>query len=209
LTGYIYLPGLKLLFIADATKEEKVENGEAVYVPRDESFEPIKQTNFAANQLRGLVHKVVPSVRDYFDATPGEFDTLRDIEGLYQEGIEMSGNENAIPEFVKGLGGEEMSRERNRLLDGLPIPDYYRELIRSSTTPTSLLKYPLPRILSKDRFAWMRDDEFARQTLAGVNPITISCLEVSDSRQWIFVCCVISKRWFPIESLGSFLKPVF
>lgn len=148
-----------------------MENGEAVYVPRDESFEPIKQTNFTANQLRGLVHKVVPSIRDYFDATPGEFDTLRDIEGLYQEGIEMA---NAM------LAGEEsMSRERNRFLDGLPIPDYYRELIWSSTTPTSLLKYPLPRILSKDRFAWMRDDEFARQALAGVNPVVISCLEVS------------------------------
>jgi len=178
------------LLVADATKEEKVENGEAVYVPRDESFEPIKQTNFTANQLRGLVHKVVPSVRDYFDATPGEFDSLRDIEGLYQEGIEMPGNENAIPEFVKqGLGGEEMSRERNRFLDGLPIPDYYRELIRSSTTPTSLLKYPLPRILSKDRFAWMRDDEFARQALAGVNPVVISCLEVSDCWQSILMFC--------------------
>lgn len=149
-----------------------MENGEAVYVPRDESFEPIKQTNFSANQLRGLVHKVVPSIRDYFDATPGEFDTLREIEGLYQEGIEMA-NAMLAP-------GEEMSRERNRFLDGLPIPDYYRELIRSSTTPTSLLKYPLPRILSKDRFAWMRDDEFARQALAGVNPVVISCLEVSD-----------------------------
>lgn len=154
---------------SDATKEEKVENGEAVYVPRDESFEPIKQTNFTANQLRGLVHKVVPSIRDYFDATPGEFDTLREIEGLYQEGIEMA-NAMLAP-------GEEMSRERNRFLDGLPIADYYRELIRSSTTPTSLLKYPLPRILSKDRFAWMRDDEFARQALAGVNPVVISCLE--------------------------------
>lgn len=160
-----------------------MENGEAVYVPRDESFEPIKQTNFTANQLRGLVHKVVPSIRDYFDATPGEFDAFRDIEGLYQEGIEMhEAHDNVVPDFVKSLGGEseEMSRERNRFLDGLPIPDYYRELIRSSTTPTSLLKYPLPRILSKDRFAWMRDDEFARQTLAGVNPVVISCLEVSS-----------------------------
>ena len=167
-------------------KEEKIADGGAVYVPRDENFEPIKQTNFAANSLRGLVHKVVPSIRDYFDATPGEFDTLNDIEQLYQEGLEMDYDtgDNSIPDFVKELGRgrtetPDQAYERNRFLDSLPIPDHYRELVRSSTTPTSLLKYPLPRILSKDRFAWMRDDEFARQALVGVNPVAISCVEVS------------------------------
>jgi lipoxygenase len=169
--------------VADATKEEKIANGEAVYVPRDESFEPIKQTNFAANSLRGLVHKVVPSIRDYFDATPGEFDSLRDMEQLYQEGLEVDMSDDSVPDFVKGLGSgrketPDQTLERNRFLDGLPIPDAYRELVRSTTTPTSLLQYPLPRILSKDRFAWMRDDEFARQALAGVNPLLISSVEV-------------------------------
>lgn len=70
-----------------------------------------------------------------------------------------------------------MTRERNRLLNSLPIPDSIREVIRTTTTPKSLLKYPQPKILSKDRFAWMRDDEFARQTLAGINPCVINCLE--------------------------------
>ncbi|KAG0629524.1 hypothetical protein M758_1G110200 [Ceratodon purpureus] len=169
---------------SDPTREVKIVNGEAVYVPRDESFEPIKQTNFAANSLRGLVHKVVPAIRDYFNLTPGEFDSLKDIEQLYQEGLEMGTDtgENPLPDFVKGLGSgrketPDQTRERNRVLDGLPIPDYYREIVRSTTTPTSLLKYPLPRILSKDRSAWMRDDEFARQALAGVNPLVISCVE--------------------------------
>lgn len=167
--------------------EKKTEKGEALYVPRDESYEPIKQTNFAANQLRSLVHKVVPAIRDYFDETPGEFDSFKEIEQLYQEGLEMGNDgDNPVPGFVKGIGsgrGETAgeTRERNGFLDGLPIPDYYREIVRSTTspTPTSLLKYPLPQILSNDRFAWMRDDEFARQALAGVNPLVISCVEVS------------------------------
>lgn len=50
---------------------------------RYESFEPIKQTNFIVWKLRGLVHKLVPSVRALLGATPGEFDDFRDIEQLY------------------------------------------------------------------------------------------------------------------------------
>lgn len=75
----------------------------------------------------------------------------------------------------------EQARERIRALDALPIPEYFKELSRTATSPKSLLKYPLPKVLSRDRFAWTRDGEFARQTLAGVNPVAISCVEVSQS----------------------------
>lgn len=33
-------------------------------------------------------------------------------------------------------------------------------------------------VSTEDRFAWLRDDEFARQAIAGVNPVTIQRLEV-------------------------------
>lgn len=85
-----------------------------------------------------------------------------------------------ISNIVRGFGAAD--QERNRFIDGLPLPDYYKALIQPDPTPTSLLKYLLLKILSKDRFAWILDDKFASQTLAIVNLVVISCLEVSSCR---------------------------
>ena len=50
--------------------------------------------------------------------------------------------------------------------------------LHESSQGGGLLKYDTPKILSKDKFAWLRDDEFARQTIAGVNPVSIEKLTV-------------------------------
>ncbi|KAK9286509.1 hypothetical protein L1049_014907 [Liquidambar formosana] len=40
-----------------------------------------------------------------------------------------------------------------------------------------LLKYEIPTIIKRDRFAWLRDNEFSRQALVGVNPVNIEILK--------------------------------
>ncbi|GJX95647.1 linoleate 13S-lipoxygenase 3-1, chloroplastic-like protein [Tanacetum coccineum] len=63
------------------------------------------------------------------------------------------------------------------LIKKLRLPNLVTRLHESSQGG-GLLKYDTPKILSKDRFSWLRDDEFARQALAGVNPVSIEKLKV-------------------------------
>uniref|UniRef100_A0A0A0KWX7 Lipoxygenase domain-containing protein n=1 Tax=Cucumis sativus TaxID=3659 RepID=A0A0A0KWX7_CUCSA len=42
------------------------------------------------------------------------------------------------------------------------------------------LRFPPPESLKRDKFLWLSDGEFARQTLAGLNPYCIQLVKVSD-----------------------------
>ncbi|KAL0562226.1 hypothetical protein IC582_002678 [Cucumis melo] len=138
----------------DMTAESRVEKPLPMYVPRDEQFEESKQTTFSLGRLKAVLHNLIPSLKASILSNKHDFHGFSDIDSLYSEGVLLK----------LGLQDE--------LLKKLPLPRVVSE------SSQGLLRYNTPKILSKDKFAWLRDDEFARQAIAGVNPVNIERLKV-------------------------------
>ncbi|KGN45482.1 linoleate 13S-lipoxygenase 3-1, chloroplastic [Cucumis sativus] len=138
----------------DMTAESRVEKPLPMYVPRDEQFEESKKTSFSLGRLKAVLHNLIPSLKASILSNKHDFHGFSDIDSLYSEGVLLK----------LGLQDE--------LLKKLPLPRVVSE------SSQGLLRYNTPKILSKDKFAWLRDDEFARQAIAGVNPVNIERLKV-------------------------------
>ncbi|XP_057949532.1 lipoxygenase 6, chloroplastic isoform X2 [Malania oleifera] len=135
--------------------ESRVEKPHPVYVPRDEAFEEIKQETFSIGRLKAVLHNLIPSITATLSSSDVPFKCFSDIDKLYNDGFVLRDEENE-------LGG-------NRFLSNL-----MKQVLSAGE---KLLKYEIPAIISRDRFAWLRDNEFARQILAGVNPVNIEILK--------------------------------
>ncbi|XBH94553.1 hypothetical protein VPH35_085299 [Triticum aestivum] len=127
---------------------------QSIYVPRDELFGHLKKSDFLGYSLKALVDGIVPAIRTYVDLSPGEFDSFADILKLYEGGIKLP----SIPAL------EEVRKRFPLQLvkDLIPMGGDY------------LLKPPKPQVIKQDEKAWMTDAEFAREILAGVNPMMIT-----------------------------------
>ncbi|KAG9146813.1 hypothetical protein Leryth_005133 [Lithospermum erythrorhizon] len=138
----------------DIKCESRVEKPLPMYVPRDEQFEESKANAFSTGRLKGVLHNLIPSLMASISSNNHDFKGFSDIDSLYSEGLLLK----------LGLQDE--------LLKKFPLPKAV-----STIQEGGLLKYDIPNILSKDKFAWLRDDEFARQVIAGVNPVSIERLK--------------------------------
>ncbi|VAI21678.1 unnamed protein product [Triticum turgidum subsp. durum] len=114
----------------------------------------LKKSDFLGYSLKALVDGIVPAIRTYVDLSPGEFDSFADILKLYEGGIKLP----SIPAL------EEVRKRFPLQLvkDLIPMGGDY------------LLKPPKPQVIKQDEKAWMTDAEFAREILAGVNPMMIT-----------------------------------
>ncbi|GFQ07549.1 lipoxygenase 6 chloroplastic [Phtheirospermum japonicum] len=140
----------------DPYSETRIEKPHPVYVPRDETFEEVKQNTFAAGKLKALLHNLIPLIASKLASSDIPFTNFSDIDNLYNEGV-----------LLKEEGQKD---SKNKLFLATMMNQMF-------TVGDKLLKYELPAIIKRDRFAWLRDDEFARQALAGVNPVNIKLLK--------------------------------
>ncbi|RDX62425.1 Seed linoleate 9S-lipoxygenase-2, partial [Mucuna pruriens] len=126
-----------------------------VYVPRDENFGHLKSSDFLAYGIKTLSQLVIPAFESVFDLnfTPNEFDSFQDVRDLNEGGIK-------LPTDVIST------------ISLLPV---IKELFR--TDGEQVLKFPTPHIIQVSKSAWMTDEEFAREMIAGVNPCVIRGLQ--------------------------------
>ncbi|XP_058102244.1 lipoxygenase 6, chloroplastic [Magnolia sinica] len=139
----------------DPLSESRIEKPHPVYVPRDETFEEAKQASFSAGRLKAVLHNLIPSLAASLSKSDKAFNCFSEIDKLYIDGVV--------------LKNDEQEQGFNNLL----LPTIVKTVV---TAGERLLKYEIPAIISRDRFAWLRDNEFARQMLAGVNPVNIERL---------------------------------
>ncbi|KAJ0734422.1 putative linoleate 13S-lipoxygenase [Helianthus annuus] len=129
-----------------------------IYVPRDERFGHLRMSDFLAQGLEAILKFLLPEFEALFDDTINEFDTFEDFLKLYNGGIKLPKG----PLF-------------DNLLENIPI-QFVKELLRSDGE--GLLKYSTPQVIRADLSAWSTDEEFAREMVAGVNPVSIQLLKV-------------------------------
>lgn len=104
-----------------------MEKPHPVYVPRDETFEELKQGAFLSGRLRAVLHTLVPSIMATISADKADFSSFHDLESLYKEGLILK----------MGL--------QDHLLRKIPI---VRQIQDSSE---GLLRYDTPSILSSKK----------------------------------------------------------
>ncbi|GKV43462.1 hypothetical protein SLEP1_g50752 [Rubroshorea leprosula] len=138
----------------DPLSESRIEKPHPVYVPRDETFEEIKQNTFSAGRMKALLHNLIPLIAATLSSSDIPFMCFSDIDKLYNEGVVLKDDEN---------------NEIGNLLENM--------MKQVTGVGPRLLKYDIPAVVKRDRFAWLRDNEFGRQVLAGVNPVNIEILK--------------------------------
>ncbi|KAI3878904.1 hypothetical protein MKW92_042273 [Papaver armeniacum] len=127
-----------------------------IYSPRDERFSQLKFSDFLAITAKSLGRIVGPEIKGLFSKTPNEFDTFEDVLRLY-DGYD-----------------KELAAARSSNSCCCMNLELLKEFFRSDGE--KFLKYPKPDVIQAEEFAWRSDEEFAREMIAGVNPVAISGL---------------------------------
>ncbi|CAH8386501.1 unnamed protein product [Eruca vesicaria subsp. sativa] len=122
------------------------------YVPRDEEFTTVKGVTFAGTAVLAALPSLFPQIESALFDPNMSFPHFKSIEDLFEQGIE-------IPKDI-GL-----------------LPMIPRLIKAVDEAEDDILQFKAPILVDRDRFSWIRDDEFARQTLAGLNPYCLQLVQ--------------------------------
>ncbi|XP_022729966.1 linoleate 13S-lipoxygenase 2-1, chloroplastic-like [Durio zibethinus] len=121
------------------------------YVPRDECFSEIKQLTFSAKTVCSLMHCLIPTVENTIVDHNMGFPHIAAVDSLFSEGL------NLPPLKEQGIWNTVLPRLFKAITEG----------------SADVLRFQAPDTMTRDKFFWFRDEEFARQALAGLNPLSI------------------------------------
>ncbi|WCJ18985.1 lipoxygenase 2 [Euphorbia peplus] len=148
------------------SESRSIEN----YVPRDETFSEIKEASFIGKTVKSVLHSLLPQIAiRLLDKTLG-FPYFNAIDSLFQEGVPLPKGTKLgiVPRLVK------------------TVKDSGEDVLRFET----------PEMIDRDSFSWFKDEEFSRQTLAGLNPFSIELV-----REWPIKSKLDPAIYGPPESL--------
>ncbi|KAJ7561185.1 hypothetical protein O6H91_03G017400 [Diphasiastrum complanatum] len=149
---------------ADPNSESLTPIWKLIYIPRDERFSVVKNSDFLGDALKAIVHTLIPAIESFY-LENNQFDSLKEVKDMYDQGINLTG---CLPPNLP-------KAEQPYFLTPFEL---INELTDTTGGDPSLLQYPVPQVIAKDELAWILDKEFARQVLAGLNPMTIQSLKV-------------------------------
>ncbi|XP_020580260.1 probable linoleate 9S-lipoxygenase 3 [Phalaenopsis equestris] len=130
-----------------------------IYVPRDERFGHVKRSDFLGHGIQTVAKDLLPLLQAVVNFTKKEFVSFKDVLSLYEGGLQLPD----IPLLRK-------------FFQALPFR-FFKSVLIPGKGQRSLLKLPMPQVIQNDKWAWRTDEEFAREMLAGVNPVIIQRLK--------------------------------
>nr|XP_015618866.2 lipoxygenase 2.1, chloroplastic [Oryza sativa Japonica Group] len=157
---------------ADPSSESPPATADGIYVPRDEAFTERRAGAFATKRALSMLSAFTTARRVSGDRRRS-FPSLAAIDALYEDGYK-NRPPSSQPEAVDvdGYLAGMVQRQVKLLLKG--EEEEFKEELRK------LFKFQTPEIHDKDKLAWLRDEEFARKTLAGMNPLSIQLVRDTE-----------------------------
>ncbi|KAJ9690476.1 hypothetical protein PVL29_012896 [Vitis rotundifolia] len=141
----------------DVEAESREHAVTPIYVPRDEVLGEFKQEAFDAGKLKGVFRNMIPFLTATISTKDDVIKGYSVINNLYKD--------RPLPKI----------KSQDEFLKKLSLQNILgkiREPIEE------IFKFEPPKVISGYTLSSLRDDEFGRQAVAGINPLIIQRLEV-------------------------------